>query len=245
MRLTFQLNDTIQVFRLGKTTNKKISLTNAKIVQTYTFSVDQYNYIRMCLLNNTKPIFKEFFSLDSKNCFDCPFSFNANAGIGKCYTHKVMQYNGFVSMLKSIVNEFGLVKNIPNYNDSIKDKIVKISENRYVRFGTYGEPSLHPLELIRSVSNVAQNWTGYTHQYFRKPEYADFLMASTHNAIQAKTASTKFGFRSFIAVNENKGINAVKCPASKEGGLKSNCAQCGLCSGTLGKGKKDIVILVH
>jgi hypothetical protein len=38
---------------------------------------------------------------------------------------------------------------------------------------------------------------------------------------------------------------AVGCPASKEGGYKSNCATCGLCSGLLGKGKKDVKIIVH
>lgn len=243
MRITYKSNDTVQVFRLGKTTNKKISDGKSKMVQSYTFSKEQFDYINNCLENSVKPVFKTFFSLDSKNCFDCPFSINT--GGGGCYTHKVMQYSGFVSMLKSIVNEFGNYDNLPNYSTDIVNSIVKMSKDKYVRFGTYGEPSLHPLELVSSVSAVSSTWTGYTHQYFRKPEYGAYFMASTHNKAQANKASEKFGYRSFIAVKDNnKGLGVI-CPASNESGKKSNCADCGLCSGVKGKGKKDVVILEH
>lgn len=56
MRITFKKDNTIQVFRLGKTANKKISNGNEKIVQTYTFSTDQFEYV----LNNKKCDFKHF-----------------------------------------------------------------------------------------------------------------------------------------------------------------------------------------
>jgi hypothetical protein len=245
MRVTFQSDSTVQVFRLGKTTNKKIADKNEKIVQTYTFSVDQFNYIKMNMLNGTKPKFNDFFSLDAKNCFDCPFSSNANAGIGKCYTHKVMQYSGFVSMLKSIVIEFDNIKNVPTFNSDIEAKLIKMSRDRYVRFGTYGEPTMHPIDIVASMANVSKSWTGYTHQYVRNKTYNKYFMASTHNELQAKTANDKFEFRSFIAVKDNnKGLGVI-CPASKEANFKSNCSACGLCSGSLGKGKKDVVILQH
>ena len=70
-------------------------------------------------------------------------------------------------------------------------------------------------------------------------------MASTHNQFQAKVAEEKFSFRSFIAVKDNAKTVGVICPASNEAGFKSNCADCGLCSGLMGKGKKDVVILEH
>lgn len=244
MRVTFKLDNTVQVFRLGKTTNKKIT-NGEKLVQSYTFSDDQFNYIKDCVDTETKPTFKKFFSLDAKNCFDCPFSVNSNQGGAKCYTHKVMQYSGFVSMLKSIVKEFSTLNKIPNYSNVDSDKLTAMATNRYVRFGTYGEPSVHPIELVKTLTNVAKSWTGYTHQYFRKPEYANFFMASTHNEIQAKTAMDKFNYRSFIATDDNSDTTAVICPASNEAGFKSNCADCGLCSGTMGKGKKNVVILEH
>ena len=66
-------------------------------------------------------------------------------------------------------------------------------------------------------------------------------MASRHEADYAS------GWRSFQAITSGQHSQsiAVGCPASKEGGYKSNCATCGLCSGLLGKGKKDVKILVH
>lgn len=240
MRITFKLDNTIQVFRLGKTSNVKISQGNEKILQTYTFSEEQFNYIKDSIINNTKRSFKQFFSLDSQNCFDCPFS--SNSGNSKCYTHKYTQYSGFVIMLKSIINEFGSIDNIPEYSIDLGLKILNISENVYVRFGTYGEPTMHPIELIKGIANVSLSWSGYTHQYVRKPEYRNWLMASTHSQMQANIASDKFGFRSFIAVADNNNVQAVICPASNESKVNANC---GLCSGIIGKGSKDVVILVH
>ena len=46
MRITFRHNDTVQVFRLGTTSNEKIcSSKKEKIVQTYTFSRKQFELI--------------------------------------------------------------------------------------------------------------------------------------------------------------------------------------------------------
>lgn len=244
-RVVLNLNGTVQVFRLGTTTNSKITDPKVKILQTYIFSEDQFNYIRENIVNKTRANFNKFFSLDTKNCFDCPFSSNSNNGTGKCYTHKFRQYISFVSILKSIVNEYKNIENIPTYSSSHIDEIVKFSINRYVRFGTYGEPTLHPIELVRKIADSSSSWTGYTHQYVKNEAYNDFFMASTHNQLQANTAKNRFNFRSFIAVNESKSIKGVICPASKEVGFKSTCSSCGLCSGNLGKGKKDVKILVH
>lgn len=243
MRISFKLGSTLQVFRLGKTTNAKISQGKAKILQTYTFSVDQFNYVKSCLDNGTKTSFNDFFALDSANCFDCPFS--SNSGTNKCYTHKFMQYSGFVSMIRSIVKEFGSIDNIPEYSVDLGLNILELAQDVYVRFGSYGEPTMHPVKLVQAVANVAKSWTGYTHQYVRKPEYNNWFMASTHNQLQANTASDKFGFRSFIAVSDNNNVQGVVCPASNESKANSNCSDCGLCSGIIGKGKKDVVILEH
>ena len=243
MRVIFKLHNTIQVFTLASSRNSKIVDSNEKIIQTYVFSFDQYNYLRNCVKNNQKASMLTFFSLDEKNCFDCPFS--SNSGNGKCYTHKFMQYTGFISTIKSLIKEFDTINNIAEYNNELGNTIVQMSENRYVRFGTYGEPSLHPIELVEQISNNCKNWTGYTHQWFKKPEYSLYFMASTHNKEQAKRAKEKFSYRSFISVDNKGKLNGVICPASKEQGKISNCAKCGLCSGTKGKGKKDIVILEH
>jgi hypothetical protein len=242
MTITFRLGNTVQIFRSGITSNKKIAAPKEKIVQSFSFAKAQFNEVAKRMSDGTGG-FNEFFELDAEVCLDCPFS--RNSGNGGCYTHKITQYFGFISSLKSQVRKFSTFEEIPEYSEEIYNEILKISKDKFVRFGSYGEPSLHPLNLVKGVSEASKNWTGYTHQYFRKPEYSKYFMASAHNSRQAETAKSKFDYRSFIATRDNKEVNAVICPASKEGGFKSNCSACGLCSGGEGKGKVNVVILEH
>lgn len=223
----------IFVVRKGFTTNTKIS-DGKPLVQTYTFSVKQWQ------LASTRKGFemKEFFALDESNCLDCPYS--GNAGNGGCYTHKFMQYTGFLSMLRSIK-----ASEVTPLTSHKEDLIEKMCTGSYVRFGTYGEPSLVSLHLIKRMAEASSAWTGYTHQH-TKPwasDYAKYFMASVHDEAEA-IAAGELAYRSFIATNTGD-EKAVSCPASKEAGFKSNCARCGLCSGTLGKGKTNIKILEH
>ena len=169
MKLTFLLNNTIQVFRLGITSNAKISVKNKKIVQTYTFSVEQFNYIKEKMASGEKSSFKHFFSLDVANCFDCPFS--GNSGNSKCYTHKFTLYSGFIKMIGSLVNEFKTVENIPTYVPKMAKEIAKLSVGKYVRFGSYGEPTMHPFEVVQLLAENSISWTGYTHQYTSNKKY--------------------------------------------------------------------------
>ena len=223
------------VVRKGITSNKKIvDTTREKIVQTYTFSIKQWE------LANTSEDFQmnDFFALDGSNCLDCPFS--VSSGEGGCYTHKFFQYSGMLKMLRSIKPE--------ELTEMTKEKyreICDMSHNTYVRFGTYGEPSLLPIELVEAMTLLSGRWTGYTHQWEKKwaNGFSKFFMASTHNQRQSNKARA-IDYRSFIATKDGT-ESAVGCPASKEMGFKSNCAKCGLCSGTEGKGNKDIKILEH
>lgn len=236
MRVTTKVKDAILVFRLGKSTNGKISAGKDKILQVYSFSDAQLNYVSESVKNGVKINAKQFFDLAESVCFDCPFR-----GYLKCYTHKYQQYSGFLSMLKSIAREFKNVQEIPSI-DLLESRIVDLSKDRYIRFGTYGEPTLLPLNLVSDMVKASKSHTGYTHQWAKKTDYSAFFMASTHNEGQAKMAS-KLGFRSFIASNKTL-ENAVVCPASNEAGFKSTCEKCGLCSGKR-KGTKNIQILEH
>ena len=236
MRVTTKVNDAILVFRLGKSTNRKISDGKDKILQVYSFSDAQLSYVAESVKNGVKVNAKQFFDLAEAVCFDCPFR-----AYLKCYTHKYQQYAGFLSMLKSISREFKNVKEIPSIH-LLEKKIVEISNDKYIRFGTYGEPTLIPLNLVSNMVQASKSHTGYTHQWSKKPDYSAFFMASTHSECQANMAS-KIGFRSFIASNETL-ENAVVCPASSEAGFKSTCEKCGLCSGQR-KGTKNIQILEH
>lgn len=234
-------NNNLFVVSKSKTTNAKIVRSKGtKVVQTYTFSLDQYK-----LATTSKGFgMKKFFALDQSNCLDCPFSMGN--GDGGCYTHKFNQYISFLSMLRSIDKSL-----LTPLDETKYRQVLDMSKDTYVRFGTYGEPSLLPSYMVESMSLLSSSWTGYTHQW-QKPfakEYGKYFMASTHNEDEAKQA-TEVGYRSFIAT-DSYGYNfisakdAAGCPASKEMGFKSSCDKCGLCSGTQGKGKKNIKILIH
>lgn len=235
--ITFRDGNAVIIFRVGKTSNKKIATATETIVQTYSFSREQYEIAK------GKTDMKTFFGADGSVCFDCPFAVSNGAKLSACYTHKMMQYSGFLSMLRGLHKTHGTWESIPTLTPEISYQITTACDGRYVRFGTYGEPSLIPLRLVEVICMFAKSWTGYTHQWARKPEYAPYFMASTHNKYGEATARTK-GFRSFVASKESI-IEFVSCPASNESGFKSNCSKCGLCSGTAGKGKKSVVILEH
>tara|TARA_R110001606_G_scaffold398097_1_gene576344 strand:+ start:710 stop:1420 length:711 start_codon:yes stop_codon:yes gene_type:complete len=233
-KIVFADEKNVFVISKSKTSNKKIS-DGKPLVQTYTFSRDQYN-----LATTSKGFgMKKFFALDGANCMDCKFS--GNQGSGGCYTHKFNQYVGFLSMLRSIK-----IEQLTPITNSKVVEIVDLSRDTYVRFGTYGEPSLFPLELIEEMTDVASNWTGYTHQHDKEfaQGYKDFFMASTHTDEEANQRSED-GWRSFIALELGSDANAISCPASKEAGFVTNCAKCSLCSGAKGKGKKNVKILLH
>jgi hypothetical protein len=233
-KIVFADEKNVFVISKSKTSNKKIS-DGKPLVQTYTFSRDQYK-----LATTSKGFgMKKFFALDGSNCMDCKFS--GNQGSGGCYTHKFNQYVGFLSMLRSIK-----IEQLTPITNSKVVEIVDLSRDTYVRFGTYGEPSLFPLELIEEMTDVASNWTGYTHQHDKEfaQGYKDFFMASTHTDEEANQRSED-GWRSFIALELGSDANAISCPASKEAGFVTNCAKCSLCSGAKGKGKKNVKILLH
>ena len=238
MKLVFKHKNALHVITLGKTSNDKIEGdSKRKIVQTYTYSLKQYQLVLDSLASGLSIGMANFFNVADTNCLDCPFN-----SYGKCYTHKFQQYCGFTSSLRSIAKTFGTIDNIPNYDSSMLTTLTKMSQGTYVRFGSYGEPSLHPIEIIEQMTNVCVNWTGYTHQY-TKENLGEFFMASTHNTEQTDIARN-LGYRSFVAT-ENK-LGYVSCPASKESGYKANCSTCCLCSGTLGtKSTKNIEIILH
>ena len=235
-KIVYRQGDTITIITQNSTSNKKIASPGEKIVQTYHFSREQYE------IAQGKTSMKEFFSHDGKVCFDCPFAVSNGAKLSACYTHKMMQYSGFLSSLRSI-GKLMQFDDIPEYSIQIGADIVTMCDNKYVRFGTYGEPSLMPIALVRCIVVVAQSWTGYTHQWSKKPEYAPYFMASTHTEDEERIASL-IGYRSFVA-SPTPISKFISCPASEEMGFKSNCSKCGLCSGTQGKGKKSVIILEH
>lgn len=233
--MIFKIDGTLQVIRKGATSNDKIEANNKRaIVQTYTFSRKQFEMIA----NQDERTMRSFFNAADTNCLDCPFN-----TFGACYTHKFNQYVGFISMLKSIAKKYPTWDDLLSYDTSFTLIASEMSKGTFVRFGTYGEPSLHPIEMIESMVQTADNWTGYTHQWKRSDVLGKYFMASTHTLDESNIAKEQ-GYRSYIATPTPIG-EVINCPASKEAGYQSSCSKCGLCSGTEGKGTKSIYILNH
>jgi hypothetical protein len=154
-----------------------------------------------------------------------------------------MQYAGMLSSLRAIARMYENFDYIPKLTDAMRISILHMCTGRYVRFGSYGEPTLIPLDLVGRICEVASTWTGYTHQYMRLPTYARYFMASTHGAVDTVIAET-MGWRCFASTHERMDT-MVHCPASKESGFISYCSKCALCSGTSGRGKKSVNIILH
>jgi hypothetical protein len=154
-RIAWHDGRVLHVIRLGKTTNAKIARPTDKVLQTYHFDLRQLALVRSHLDGKRKIPMSDFFDLDAANCMDCPLS--SNSGNGKCYTHKYMQFSGFVSMLKSLCHS-----EIREGLDDVDRLGIKLMAQRadFIRFGTYGEPSLLPLDLVGDIV-VAGQFTGW------------------------------------------------------------------------------------
>lgn len=117
-----------------------------------------------------------------------------------------------------------------------------------LRLGAYGDPAAVPMEVWEPLVNRARVRTGYTHQW-ADPRFQDWrrwIMASVETPDQARAAEA-LGWRWFGAApaDIDLGGKTMRCPASEEGGHRLQCAQCGMCSGTEGKGTVSVRIAAH
>lgn len=122
-------------------------------------------------------------------------------------------------------------------------------DKEIVRLGTYGDPAAVPIVVWRKVLRSAKAVIGYTHQW-RAPKFfqlQQWCMASC-DSIGDYNAAKMTGWRTFrvrSAQSDRKLSSEVVCPASKEAGYKSNCAECRACGGHGAKANCDIVIAAH
>ena len=120
----------------------------------------------------------------------------------------------------------------------------------FVRVGSYGDPAAVPSHVWKTALSGTLGNTGYTHQWrtAASAEYAPFVMASVETKEEAEQA-TGLGYRTFRVTSQDSRMDKrpreVICPASKEAGVKTNCASCKACGGLSAKAKANIVITVH
>lgn len=227
----FEKDKIVHVLVCKPSANRKLGV--GYIVHTYHFSVEQVS--------------SGDFTLDSRNCMDCPYSYNMNNGkSGNCYTHGNMMGQGLRSMLKRLKRLWGESK-IDKYNKNKFDGFISacsLFTPVLSRLGVYGEPITLPLHNIKKLIEVSIKHTGYTHQWsIHNKKYAKYLMASTHSAFESNMANN-IGWRSFES-SKVKELTMPTCPAAKEfTGNKLTCVTCGACNGKIG-GRNNIHIKKH
>lgn len=121
-----------------------------------------------------------------------------------------------------------------------------------VRLGAAGNPNSAPFSVSFNLLKNSPSHTGYVHQWLTcDQEFKRITMASCESKTEAKAAQ-KLGWRTarVMEVGDTELLpNEIICPATQKraDGVtpKTDCATCGLCSGTEGRGTCSIVFPVH
>lgn len=196
------------------------------------------NMIQVYILDSTQHPGKAVQNgTDDVICGDCPL----RAGQG-CY---VTVFQGPATVWKQYQsNKYPLF-------DRSNTEHVNAFRGRSIRWGAYGDPVYIPFEVIAYFNALADNWTGYTHQWRKcDPIYANVFMASINNDPRGaiSTHAKELGYRTFrIQTSSDYFRDEIYCPASPEGGDKTHCISCNLCNGSRGNNdpRKNIVIKPH
>lgn len=117
---------------------------------------------------------------------------------------------------------------------------------KFVRIGTYGDPSAVPAAIWFSITQLAKGWTGYTHHWRTcDPLLRTILMASV-DTVAEKREAQRAGWRTFRVRRQGDTVapTEIVCPASNEAGHVATCQECQLCQG-LQKDAKSVAILPH
>lgn len=114
-----------------------------------------------------------------------------------------------------------------------------------VRWGAYGDPAAIPTRLYRP----RKGDTSYTHQWQRFKGMRNNTMASVDTCVDRDIAVYS-GWKTFRVQSDvysaALSTNEIYCPATPEGGNRSECSTCGLCNGRPNWSmSKSIVVKAH
>ena len=117
-----------------------------------------------------------------------------------------------------------------------------LGRGRYVRVGTYGDPSAAPAVVWEQLLQECSSYTAYSHFSGWRP---DIAMQSVDNYHQAwdHWRHGRRTFRIITGLEQVDKAHEVLCPASKEAGARTTCAACKLCNGSTRA--KSIAIMQH
>jgi len=174
------------------------------------------------------------FGLDDAICGECPHR-GLNGDKRTCY----------VTLFQAPLNVYKTYTR-GRYAKASAAEASKIFAGKRVRLGSYGDPGAVPVSIWRAVTQRAVGWTGYTHQWRRRPSLRPYCMASCDSAAESVEAARK-GWR-FFRVGSVASValsGETLCPASEEAGRRTTCERCGLCAGTTSTSRKSIMIPAH
>jgi hypothetical protein len=169
---------------------------------------------------------------DQAVCGTCPHRGKPSGGTGTCY---VNLGQGPRSTMTSHITKGSVPFDLERFR------------GQKVRFGSYGDPAAVPVEVWLAIAEVADGFTGYTHQWRTcRPEFAQVCMASVDSQAEAAQAITQ-GYRVFWVrpFGSDKPEGMITCPASAEAGKRTVCADCMMCGGTASKQVRSITIQAH
>jgi len=137
------------------------------------------------------------------------------------------------------------------YRDYVKEDN-KYFKGKNVRIGSYGDPASIPYEVWENLCSIVKSYTSYSHQWSNCDQRLKTICMASVDSIKnfdkEYRKAQSMGWRTF-RVRESADnpltYNEFVCPASKEGGQKTTCEKCGLCSGLSSPITKSIAIILH
>tara|TARA_R110002126_G_scaffold206882_1_gene353967 strand:+ start:1233 stop:2018 length:786 start_codon:yes stop_codon:yes gene_type:complete len=176
---------------------------------------------------------------DSSVCGDCPLR-PISRGATRCY---VRVYQAPLSVWNAFRRGRYAVPGV----DFDAALLPAIFENLAFRIGSYGDPAAIPASVWKTATRKVKNRTGYTHQWRKEigSGLKNLCMASADNESDVASATAK-GWRTFRVRKHDAPTLATEsvCPASNEGGQRTQCDSCGLCQGST-IAARNIVIADH
>lgn len=171
---------------------------------------------------------------DSSICGDCPHR-------GTIVDGKNVDRSCYVSVFQAPLSVWNSYKR-GIYPDAPADVLA----GRNVRLGAYGDPAAVPQHVWDQLLAEATSVVGYTHQWRAFPALARYCMASCDSVADYLDAKA-LKWRTFRVRSDKDRLltREVACPASKEMGVKTNCALCKACGGNSAKARVDIAIIAH
>ena len=176
---------------------------------------------------------------DFSVCGDCPLR-PINKGATRCY---VRVYQAPLSVWNAYHRGRYAIPGV--YFDA--SLLPELFAGLSFRIGSYGDPAAIPAAVWKTATRRVKNRTGYTHQWRRRIGVGlkGLCMASADSESDVSDATSR-GWRTFRVRKHDAPTLATEsiCPASKEGGNRTQCDRCGLCKGAT-IAAKNIVIADH